>query len=182
MRSPSNFLALLALCCGPSLVACDGGGDGDSETGTDTSDTGEPSVDADAVAAAAVDYPSFERINATAAASQHGLADTVNIWVPSEHAAMYRTIDPGDPNATASFPPGTLIVKEHLDDVAEPLGMTIMFKGPAGYDAAHGDWWFGNASIDGVLNDQGAVGYCITCHEPRADADWLFGVAPELQG
>ena len=38
------------------------------------------------------------------------------------------------------------------------------------------------ASIDGQLNDQGAVGYCITCHTPRAEADWVFGVAPDLQG
>ncbi|KIG13446.1 hypothetical protein DB30_08073 [Enhygromyxa salina] len=179
---------MLALCCGLSLAACDGSGDGETageaETGTETEagETGEPSVDAEAVAAAAIDYGSFEQINAVAAASQHGLADTVNIWVPSEYAGMYRSVDPGDPNATASFPAGALIVKEHLNANAEPVGLTIMFKGPAGYDAEHGDWWWANASLDGELNDQGAVGYCIGCHTPRADADWVFGVAPDLQG
>ena len=174
MRALAKYLVMVVL----SLAACDGGGDDGDSAG----ETGEPGVDADAVVADALNYASFEKINAVAAGSQHGLADTVNIWVPSEYAGLYRSIDPADPNASASFPAGALIIKEHLDANAEPVGMTIMYKGPAGYDAQNDDWWWGNASLDGVLNDQGAVGYCIGCHMPQAATDWVFGVAPELQG
>ena len=47
---------------------------------------------------------------------------------------VHRAVDPEDPDAVAAFAEGTLFVKEHLDGEGMPAGMTIMYKGPPGYD------------------------------------------------
>lgn len=167
---------LLALL--PALLfACDAGGD---EAETNSGETGEPSVDEDAIVAEAVNYASFEQISAPTP-SAHGLADTVVVWVPPEFAAEYRALDPEDPDDMASFAEGTLFVKEHLDSEGAPAGMTIMYKGPPGYNPDAGDWWWAQADIDGTLNDAGMVGYCMACHSPREGADWVFGIPADEQ-
>lgn len=172
----------LAACSDDSNAEDEAGETGDGSETEDTGDAGDEGVDAEAVVSEALGYASFVQVNASSEASQHGLADTVNIWVPQAHEAAFRAIDPADAETPVEpFPAGTLIVKEHLDAEAAPVGMTIMFKGPEGYDPEHGDWWWGNANIDGTIVDQGAVDYCIACHTPRAHADWLFGLAPEDQ-
>lgn len=160
-----------------ALLGCEAGGGGEDGAG----ETGSASVDEDAIVTAALDYSSYEQIDAAAMASAHGLADTVHIWVPPDHAPAYRAVDPDDAEASAGFDPGTILVKEHLDAGGESVGLTVMYKGEPGYDPEHGDWWWGNLALDGTINDGGAVDYCIACHEPRADADWVFGVAPEDQ-
>lgn len=173
--------ALLALLPLLLLLGCEGGGDeAETDNGGESETVGEASIDEAAVVAQAIDYASFEAINAPAS-SAHGLADTVVVWVPPAFAAEYRAVDPDDPDASAAFAPGTLFVKEHLDAEGAPAGMTIMYKGPAGYDPDSGDWWWAQAELDGTLNDAGAVGYCIACHSPRAGADWVFGIAADEQ-
>lgn len=171
--------AVLALALGLLVfAACDGDGSGDADEGGDTTTGGE--LDEAAIVSEALGYPSFERINADPYPSAHGAAASINVFVPSEYAAAYRALDPDDPDATASFPDGTLVVKEHLDGEGEPAGVTIMYKA-AGFDPDRNDWWWANASLDGTINDGGMVDYCIACHEPRADADWLFGVPADQQ-
>ena len=165
------------------LAGCDAkpGSDdvlGESESG---SETGDPSVDEAAVVASALDYTSFVRINQSAFASQHGLAKTVNVWVPAEHAVRYRELDPAASGPIEAFPAGALIVKEHLDAQASPIGLTIMFKAQPGFDPERADWWWGNAKLDGTLIDAGSVDYCIGCHGPRSENDWLFGIAADQQ-
>ncbi|NVB37279.1 cytochrome P460 family protein [Pseudenhygromyxa sp. WMMC2535] len=185
-RSPASIVAL-CLCLAAGACVGEGARDGDegeggsADEGVDESggEPGEP--DAAALVDQALGYPDFERINAAPFASQHGLAASVNVWVPAQYADAYRAIDPDDAEATADFPAGAMIVKEHLDDMGEAVGVTIMVKAEAGYDPEHDDWWWGNADLEGNISDAGVVGYCVSCHEPRAAADWLFGVAPADQ-
>lgn len=177
---------VLALACADPGTGDDelGESDGDSETGSDSetgtdTDTGG-AVDEQAIVDMALGYADFERINQDAFASAHGLADTVNVWVPSAYAEAYRAIDPDDPEASAELPAEALIIKEHLDADAQPVGLTIMYKAE-GFDPERNDWWWANLDLDGTVNDGGMVDYCISCHEPRAQADWLFGVPVDNQ-
>ena len=167
MRNATLTLALA--CLAACTTACT------DDTGDESSD--EFGVDEDDIASDAADYASYERVTATSLPSQHGLAATVHVWVPADVEADYRALDPADPDASASFEPGTLLIKEHLDAEGMPAGLTVMFKGEPGYDPDSGDWWWGNLAVDGTINDSGAISYCIDCHEPRSGADWVFGVA-----
>ena len=126
--------------------------------------------------AQALDYESMVRINDVALPSQHALGDTVNMWVPEEHAELYRAIDPELTESDVEFEPGAVIVKEHLDAGGEPNSVTIMAKAEPGYDAEHADWWWARVDIDGTVRETGQVGFCIGCHDPRAETEYLFGV------
>jgi hypothetical protein len=149
-------------------------GEGSSEA-MDGSSSGGGGIDADAIKMMADGYTGFEQINAMASSSQHGNASTVNWWVPSEFAAMYRMVDPAAPAAIA-FPEGTLVVKEHLDDADAPDGYTMMYKGPAGSNAEANDWWFARVGADGELKENGAVGFCMACHSAVQQSDFIYGV------
>ena len=180
MLTNRPFSVLVTLLPLLMLLGCDGGGDEGEGSAGESETVGEAGIDEDAVVAQAVDYANFEQISAPAP-SAHGLADTVVVWVPPAFAAEYRAVDPDDADASAAFAPGTLFVKEHLDAEGTPAGMTIMYKGPEGYDPDNGDWWWAQADVDGTLNDAGAVGYCIACHSPREGADWVFGIPADEQ-
>jgi hypothetical protein len=57
----------------------------------------------------------------------------------------------------------------------------MMYKGPAGTNADANDWWFGRVDGFGVLQDSGAVGFCMTCHAAVATSDYLYGVPADNQ-
>jgi hypothetical protein len=160
---------------GGETMAPTTGGETSAESSEGGSSSGGDEIDADAIKMMADGYTGFEKINATASASQHGNAATVNFWVPSEFAAMYRMVDPAAPAAIA-FPEGTLVVKEHLDDTDTAAGYTMMYKGPAGTNAEASDWWFARVGADGELKENGAVGFCIACHTGAQESDFIYGV------
>ena len=171
---------------GAVLVVCgceEGSGEDNGEGSTGAAEggsSGEGGVDAAMVQAMADGYSGFEKINADAVSSAHGNAAMVNWYVPSDIAAMFRTIDPDAP-AEISFSEGALIVKEHLDGDGAADGYTMMYKGPPGTNAEANDWWFGRVDGAGELRDQGAVGFCMNCHSSVATSDWLYGVPADNQ-
>lgn len=77
-----------------------------------------------------------------------------------------------------------MIVREVLDANGEVAKLTMMAKGPPGYDPTLGAWWFGVTDPNGrplVQDGQLLVGrltQCHECHSERADDDFLFGVPP----
>ena len=169
-----------------------GDGDGDGDTGTgETGETGDGDGDGDpagideaAIIAEAMGYQSWVLINAApfVSAGHDGGTATVNIWVPQDLAAQYKAIDPANPVETA-FPEGSIIVKEHLDDMGVATAGTIMYKGPAGYSEGSGDWWWGVGDVlGGTLDNSGPdVAGCIGCHSAVPTTDWVFGVPPADQ-
>jgi hypothetical protein len=84
-------------------------------------------------------------------------------------------------NVTA--PAGFRIVKVGYEAQTggEPVGLTMMAKMPAGYDAPNGDWFYAALAPDAKrASVQGKLDPCIACHENAPGGhDHLFGVTPE---
>jgi hypothetical protein len=109
----------------------------------------------------------------------------VEEWVSSGSYAAYSEVEPDAGDTGVILPPGSLIVRAVLDSDADVTKLTIMLKGPAGYNPALGDWWFGVTDPSGapLADDGGALvgrlSDCYGCHLPRRGDDYLFGVPPD---
>jgi hypothetical protein len=80
--------------------------------------------------------------------------------------------------AKATFPAGTVIVKEKYKDEAggQPELMTVMVKQKPGYNKAAGDWQY--AVLDGATAktlEIGKLDRCAKCHEQKKHSDYVFG-------
>ncbi|MCE9578129.1 MAG: hypothetical protein K8W52_33695 [Deltaproteobacteria bacterium] len=128
-----------------------------------------------------VGHDGFTRINPRPFASALG-APGVNIDIDPASASAYRLIDPDVVGSNAHLPSGAMIVRSVLDANGVVTKLTMMVKGPPGYDPTLGDWWFGETDPDGVPIMEngvpliGALEECHQCHLDRATDDFLFGV------
>jgi hypothetical protein len=169
-RSRLAFAALAATL----LVSCTDSLDGRGATGDPETELDIQTMDL------AASYKTFAHINKTADASSVGAFD-INLYVYGD-AADYAKIHPESTTDSPTIPVGTVIVREVLDTTGSIAKLTVMAKGPAGYDSTLGDWWFAEASPDGVpLVTDGALRVgrladCHSCHVPRESDDFLFGV------
>lgn len=194
-----SFLAVVllpaAVACGDDETSGSGGGDG-ATTGSQAStssaaSTGSQGAGGDAgftegdvvEAFATFSTEGFTRITDGTSPTQHGVADSVAIWVSSAAVDQYLDIDPSDEaDTTLPFPEGTIIVKQNYDAVGAATGAaTVLAKMEAGFAPETGDWWWGRFGEDGSLAESGVIGYCVSCHEgnglPRTD--WVQGVTEE---
>ena len=105
----------------------------------------------------------------------------INCYVAGD-VAEYRKIHPERSGSNVTVARGTIIVREVLDGTQQVTKLTIMAKGPPGFDPSLGDWWFGVTDPRGVpLVENGALMFgrltqCHECHIDRARDDFLFGV------
>lgn len=103
-------------------------------------------------------------------------------WVSSDGYAEYSKVDPATIGSRAQVPPGTIVVRAVEDASGNVTKLTLMCKGPIGYNDALGDWWFAETDPEGnpIESDAGAimgrVEACYSCHVPRINDDYLFGV------
>jgi hypothetical protein len=106
---------------------------------------------------------------------------TIDEWVSTIGAEDYMAIAPDGGAASAEVPVGTTIVREVLDGTGSVSELTLLVKGPPGYNPTIGDWWWGVTDPEGapVIDDGGtALGrltQCYSCHVPRQSEDFLFG-------
>lgn len=146
---------------------------------------GDPSADPDsnldAMTLAHLDqYQGMPKINARPYASTLGPFD-VN-WFAAGDLAAYRRIHPEQAGSGVAITPGTVIVREVLDAQGQPAKLTVMAKGPPGYDPSLGDWWFavtdprGIPLVDNGVLQVGRMQQCHDCHRDRTRDDFLFGV------
>lgn len=125
-------------------------------------------------------YSTMSRVNARPYQSELGAFD-VNNFVTGD-VASYRRIHPEEPNSDVRLAVGTTIVREVLDAQGRTEKLTVMAKGPPGYDPTLGDWWFAVTDPSGVPLVEGnalLVGRlvkCHDCHRERDRDDFLFGV------
>ena len=173
-----RLIGLLALA-----PACFGGIDSNGERTADTGPIADPRpmdpVDTQMIGVAS-DVDELHQINKMPYPSTVG-SFNINVFV-SQKSKDFQKIHPESTGSRVSLPVGTLIVRQVLDANGQVTKVTLMGKGPAGYDPTLGDWWFGVTDPSGVplVDDAGPqVGrltQCHGCHLPRADDDYLFGV------
>lgn len=159
----------------------DGGGSGDAaSTGAADDSSGSAAAfdEAEVIEQAGRYATELVKINDQPFPSQHGLAATVNVYVDAAAADAYRTLDPAAP-ADVEFAEGTLIVKEHLSDEGAYDGYLLMYRGPEGYSPEGGDWFWARVDGSDTVQETGAVGFCIGCHQPAPG--WAFGVEADNQ-
>lgn len=143
---------------------------------------GGPASDLDDATLALLDgYRALTKVNTAPYASDLGEFE-VNCYVAGD-VASYRRIHPETEGSNAKLAPGTLIVREVLDEAGQVTRLTAMAKGPPGYDPRLGDWWFAVTDRRGVPLIEagrplvGRLTQCHDCHRDRARDDFLFGVA-----
>jgi len=100
-------------------------------------------------------------------------------------ADVFRSIVPGSSD-TVTFPRGSILVKNNLDQNGEPRGaLTILAKFEEGYFPMGNDWFFAMVSMDGeVLNNTVGNGVevyaCYDCHAQRApNSDLIIGLSAD---
>ena len=104
-------------------------------------------------------------------------------WVNTSALATYEAVSPGTTGSNVTVAPGMTIVRAVVDEDAGTIdGLTLMYKGPAGYNPALGDWWFGVTDPSGNPAEEdggaelGLLTACFGCHIPRQNDGFLFGV------
>lgn len=132
-------------------------------------------------------YRAMARVNVQPYKSELG-AFSINCFVVGPDAAGaagaadYRRIHPERTGANVTLLPGTMIVREVLDANRQVTKLTVMAKGPYGYDPTLGDWWFavtdtgGTPLVENGVPMVGRLTQCHGCHLDRTHDDFLFGV------
>jgi hypothetical protein len=175
MRHLGQLMCLCLVTSGACAPVDEDADDTSTAANAESDSTGAAAFDADAVVARAMAYETeLVRINAESRASQHGLADTVDIWVAPEIADLYRSLDPDAAGGLVEFPTGALLVKTHLDANGAVDGYTVMAN--ADPDSTSGGWWWARIGADGMPAETGQVGFCIGCHQAVEAEGWVFGV------
>lgn len=166
------IIAALTACSEPErverAVADESGGETDADLDVD--------LDQDEVVASAMDYEaSLVRLSDGPETSEtHADAASVYVWGSADAADLYNSINPDDPTQAIAFPRGTTFVKEHFDEAGDLAGVTIMYKGPEGYDPEHGDWFW--ARVRGIeVTHAGRVDWCSDCHDAAHNSDFVVG-------
>lgn len=134
------------------------------------------------------DSPAFVRLNDAPYATALGTGADINVFVSANGYAPYATITPEKSGTNAVIPEGTLIIREVLEDNGAIKSLTLMYKGPKGYNPDLGDFWFGvtDSAAKPAVDAAGApkigrLAECYSCHTPRATDGWLFGVPANVR-
>lgn len=164
------------------LVACAGCLDLDPAT---TDPAAPVEIDEITVIAYASHYRDpamFEQISESPYPSALAGTAFIQLYALRGVTTQFDRIAPELSGSQATIPAGGIIVREVLDDTMTPVKLTVMAKGPAGYNPRLGDWYFAVTNLQGVplvkdgVPRSGRMVECYGCHVPRAGDDYLFGV------
>lgn len=76
-------------------------------------------------------------------------------------------------NKAGTFPAGAIVVKENYAPDSTLAAITIMYK-VAGYNPDASDWFWLKTDPNGVVDVQGRVGMCQSCHGAKKDNDYIM--------
>ncbi len=176
-------LAAPTVACLPAMDFGPGNADGGADAGAAA---GAVAIDEQRILGSVANgayrnSPMFAAVSQTAYPSAISAA-TINVWVTASDYAAYTRIAPDKSGSGSSLQPGAIVVREVLDANGAVAKVTLMAKGPAGYNPTVGDFWFGVIKPDGTpmvdngVTQMGKVQSCFGCHVPRASDGYLFGV------
>jgi hypothetical protein len=148
---------------------------------------GGATVDANAVFAQ-IAHEGYEKAPAfvqasTSYASSAVPGSLITEWVSSSAADTYAKISPTVSGSNVTMPTGATIVRVVEDATGTVSELTVLVKGPQGYNPVLGDWWFAETDPNGTPDTSadggtmcGLLTQCYGCHTPRSADDYLFGV------
>jgi hypothetical protein len=152
---------------------------------------GGVSVDESAIMSALSGHresPAFVRLNDAPYATALGTGASINVYVSANGYVPYASITPDKTGSGAILPEGTLILREVLEPNGAIKTLTLMYKGPKGYNPDLGDFWFGVTDVAGKpaldtnnVAKLGRLAECYSCHTPRANDGYLFGVPASVR-
>ncbi|HEX8954023.1 MAG TPA: hypothetical protein VF997_12565 [Polyangia bacterium] len=126
----------------------------------------------------------FVRVDRQPFASDLEADRMVTMYVSADAAAAYEAVTPESDRGGPAFPVGGMVVRTSSDSAGNLKALTFMVKHEPGYFPEVGDFAFGVTDPSGTpVNDDGGapvwgkVQDCAMCHETRAAAGFLFGVA-----
>jgi hypothetical protein len=126
--------------------------------------------------------PAFTEVTRDAYPSVAAPGASVREWVSPFALAAYAMISPGVTGSNVTLPEGAAIVRAVIDADGGVDELTVMAKGPPGYNPDLGDWWFGVTDPAGAPLETdagpllGRLPECYSCHTPRSADGYLFGV------
>jgi hypothetical protein len=126
--------------------------------------------------------PDYARATRNPYPSTAAAGSSVDEWVTASAWNEYAKIRPDVTGSGAKVPVGTVIVRAVLNEAGTTTKLTLMAKGPPGYNPAIGDWWFGETDPKGAPLEEdagvltGRLSQCYSCHLARSTDDFLFGV------
>jgi hypothetical protein len=128
----------------------------------------------------------FKKVNRVAYDSTATAGAQINVWVSFQDYDDYTKITPDKTGSGAKLRTGAIIVRQVVQN-GTVTKLTLMSKGPSGWNPDLGDYWFGVTAPDGTPEEQGGkemiarLQQCYGCHIPRANDDFLFGVGIDVQ-
>jgi hypothetical protein len=111
-------------------------------------------------------------VRACRAPGEHSGLNGFTVWVDDAAASAYDQILSG--GGAAPMPDGAIVVKELFDDRdCTVVDRWVAMKKVAGFDAAHGDWYWQDVASSRAILREGQLPACSDCHEGRPDATCL---------
>ena len=144
----------------------------------------EVEINEAAILAAVASYRdpgTFDHVSGMAYPSALG-SSNIELYASRTVTVPYADIMPEASGSQAMIPEGGIIVREVLDATGAAQRLTVMAKGPAGYNPEIGDWYWAVTDLQGTpivesgVPRSGRLADCYGCHLPRASDDYLFGV------
>jgi len=113
----------------------------------------------------------FQLVRACRAPGEHSALNGLTVWVSDAAAATYDDILSGGGDAGVHvMPDGAVVVKElYKDRTCTAVDRWVAMKKIAGFDPAHGDWFWQDVSAGAKVNAEGVLPSCSDCHEGRPD-------------
>lgn len=123
----------------------------------------------------------YKKINQSPYQSDVATDKFIEVYVSSEGADDFATIDPDTRGIGSEVDTGTAIIREMWTPSENALQQfTAMVKMEAGYYPEGGDFAYAVIDIDGEVIRGGKLEDCAVCHTLRSSDGFLFGV-PELE-
>ena len=126
----------------------------------------------------------MDRINRIPVISSLNQFQLINTYLSPQATNEYQQISPDLSGTNPNLSEESIIVREVFDLQTQKTKLTVMIKGPEGYNPEVGDFYFA------VLNEQGefledadgsrqsgTMPDCAVCHIARGEDGYLFGVS-----
>lgn len=114
----------------------------------------------------------FQMVRPCRAPGEHSALNGFTVWVNDDAAATYdQLLLGGGDGGGRQMPDGATVIKElYRDRACATVDRWVAMKKIAGFDPAHGDWFWQDLAPAGTVTVEGRVPACSDCHEGRPNA------------